>query len=105
MSDCQTVVSISARCDILRREGRCYICLKRGNIAATCRSNNRCFRCKGKHYLAICQETNLEQRKNETEPEKRCGIPSSPPEKTTNLRADSTNSMLLQTAQVFICHP
>ena len=101
MSACQTVESISARRDILRREGRCYICLKRGHIAASCRSQNRCFKCKGNHHSAICHEQMFGQRKKESETETQ----SKTPEKTTNLRADTTNSMLLQTAQVLICHP
>ena len=101
MSVCRTVESISARRDVLRREGRCYICLKRGHIEASCRSQNRCFTCKEKHHLAICHGQIFEQRKKEAETETQ---PKSP-KKTTNLRADATNSMLLQTAQVLICHP
>ena len=101
MSACQTVESISARRNVLRREGRCYICLKRVQIVASCRSQNRCFKCKGNHHSAICHKQIFEERKKESETE----IQPKTPEKTTNLRADTTNSMLLQTAQVLICHP
>ena len=100
MSACQTVESISARRDVLSREGRCYICLKRGDIADSCRSQSRCFTCKGNHHSAICHEQIFEQRK---EPETET-LPKTP-EKAMNLRADITNSMLLQTAQVLTCHP
>ena len=93
--------SISSRCNVLRQEGRCYVCLKRGHIAASCRSQNRCFTCKGKYYSAICHEQIFEQRKKEAESENQPKTP----EKTTNLRADATNSLLLKTAQVLICHP
>ena len=75
--------------------------IKRGLIAASCRSQNRCFKCKGKRNSAICHEQIFEQRKKEKETETR----PKDPEKKANLRADSTNSMLLQTAQVLICHP
>ena len=51
--------------------------------------------------MAICYEQIFEQRKKEAETETQPKTP----EKTTNLRADATNSMLLQTAQVLICHP
>ena len=104
-NECHAVESITARRDILRREGRCYICLKRGHISASCRSRNRCYRCKGKHNLAICQDTNSGKVAKESETRKNYGTPSSPPEETTNLRAGTRNSMLLQTAQVLICHP
>ena len=51
--------------------------------------------------MAICYEQIFEQHKKEAETETQPKTP----EKTTNLRADATNSMLLQTAQVLICHP
>ena len=64
------------------------------------RADHKLDALKGNHHLAICYEQIFEQCKEaETETQPKT------PEKTTNLRADATNSMLLQTAQVLICHP
>ena len=55
--------------------------------------------------MAICQDTNSGKWVKESETRKNYGTSSSLPEETTNLRAGTRNSMLLQTAQALICHP
>ena len=52
---CQIVSSPQARKDILRKQGRCFVCLKRGHLSRACASNIRCFLCKQRHHMSICE--------------------------------------------------
>ena len=55
-ASCKTVTQVSARKDILKKNGRCFLCLKRGHIIRYCRSPNRtCPKCSGKHHGSICE--------------------------------------------------
>ena len=41
---------------ILRRHGRCFICLDNGHIAKNCTSEYVCKKCKrGQHHISICE--------------------------------------------------
>ena len=42
----------------------CYICLKAGHIAKTCRSNFHCFKCKKRHHVCICTFKNVSGNQN-----------------------------------------
>ena len=53
-NNCRSVTNIEERKKILRRTGRCYVCLRRGHVSRTCRSTTRCYKCKGKHHSSIC---------------------------------------------------
>ena len=52
--DCRTVASIESRREVIRRTGRCYICLGKGHVSRNCRSRIKCRSCKGRHHVAIC---------------------------------------------------
>ena len=48
----------TARLDILRKEGRCFLCLSRGHRVSNCTSTRRCRKCNQKHHQSICKTTN-----------------------------------------------
>ena len=83
--------------EVLKKEGRCFVCLRKGHMASSCFSKYRCNVCKGKHHISLCnadnKSTNSEAKQQETQ--------SKPVQakETTNLFAESKRSMLLQTAQ------
>ena len=55
-ASCKAVTQVSARKDILKKNGRCFLCLKRGHIIRYCRSPNRtCPKCSCKHHGSICE--------------------------------------------------
>ena len=55
-SECHVVTDIRERKNILRREGRCYLCLRRGgHLVRDCQSSIKCFTCKGRHHVALCE--------------------------------------------------
>ena len=49
------VTMLDERKKLVKKFGRCWICLRKGHRAAACRyQKNGCTKCKGKHHLAIC---------------------------------------------------
>ena len=58
-SECHIVTDIRERRNILKREGRCYLCLRKGgHLARECQSSIKCFTCKGRHHVALCENRN-----------------------------------------------
>ena len=52
-ASCSKVTDINARKDILRREKRCFLCLKKGHLLDQC--DKSCRNCKRRHHQSICQ--------------------------------------------------
>ena len=52
-ASCETVIEIGARKEILKREKRCFVCLKRGHHHDQCERN--CRKSKQRHHQSICQ--------------------------------------------------
>ena len=57
-SQCQKVTNIKSRYDILKKYGKCFVCLKSGHIAKYCPSNYICRKCHGKHNISVCIKDN-----------------------------------------------
>lgn len=51
---CKTVTDAQKRKEILRKEGRCYVGLKKHHLSRDCPSQNKCFKCNGRHHISIC---------------------------------------------------
>lgn len=51
---CKMVTNPAARKDILIKQGRCFVCLRKDHLSRNCPSKNECFKCKGKHHISIC---------------------------------------------------
>ena len=57
-SECQVVTNIDERREILKKQGRCFNCLRRGGyLARNCDTKVQCFKCSGRHYLAVCNSS------------------------------------------------
>ena len=52
-ASCSKVTDINARKDILRRDKRCFMCLKKGHLVDQC--DKSCRNCKRRHHQSICQ--------------------------------------------------
>ena len=63
-SSCTVVTEVTAKIEVLRRSGRCYICLKKRHISRDCRSKTNCGNCRGCHHTTICPHTS--HRLNDT---------------------------------------
>ncbi len=55
-SSCSSVPATASRRHILKSNGRCFNCLRRGHVLRACRSSFRCQKCKKKHHTSICED-------------------------------------------------
>ena len=53
-SKCNVVTSIESRKEVLKRKGKCFLCLKQGHLARNCQAPMKCLKCQGAHHVAIC---------------------------------------------------
>ena len=53
---CFTVTDTAGRKAILRKKGRCYLCLKASHISRFCAAKYKCAKCKGRHNVSICEK-------------------------------------------------
>ena len=53
-SICSVVTNPNTRKKMLQEKKRCFVCLRGGHISRNCTSSSRCFRCQGRHHVAIC---------------------------------------------------
>ena len=51
---CQVVSDIAARQDLLRKQGRCFLCLRKNHLARDCTSPSKCLNCSQLHHVSIC---------------------------------------------------
>ena len=107
-SSCNAVTDVAARKEVLRKAGRCYVCLRKHHISRECRLNLSCRRCRGRHHVTICYCRGPEQGTNAPTPQ---GSPQEPSNETpsghgsvqrpTNaLYTGAQTPMLLQTARL-----
>ena len=52
---CNKVTNVSHRKQLVRKYGRCFICLGKNHLAKNCKSELGCNVCKGKHHTSICE--------------------------------------------------
>ena len=93
---CKIVTDKIARKDILRQQGLCSICLRKNHVARNCESKGKCFSCAGKHHISICDSRSLPPRPDGA------GKITDQSTKTNALYASTRDSILLQTAQIYI---
>ena len=53
-SICRTVTDVAERKQILKRTGRCFVCLQKNHTSRECRSMAKCTKCNGRHHVSIC---------------------------------------------------
>ena len=112
-ASCTQVVDVPARKEILRRAGRCYVCLKRHHLSKDCHSSIRCEDYRGRHHVTICHRRAASDSDSSTPAGSARGTSneSSPalgrrtPVTTSAFCASTQNSVLLQTAQLNLSNP
>ena len=94
-SECQVVTNIDERREILKKQGRCFNCLRRGgHLARNCDTKIQCFKCSGRHHLAVCNSSMADSNNIPA------GATASPA-----LHIGSGMHVFLQTAQVNVSIP
>ena len=117
-STCRTVTDVSERKQILRKAGRCFVCLRKNHMSRECRSTMKCNKCNGRHHVSICnsgqggrQEPNntLPKTDSTSTPQPTSQVlvnsPSNHvPTTTASLYCiDARTPVLLQTARASVC--
>jgi len=101
-SDCRVVTNVDQRKDVLKKQRRCVICLRRGgNMARKCDSKIQCFGCQGGHHLAVldCGKSRVI---GNSAMEGACNLPEM---STPAMHVSSGMHVFLQTAQVVVSRP
>ena len=100
--DCHVVTNVDQRKDILKKQGRCFICLRRGgHLARNCDSKIQCFGCQGRHHLAVC-DGGKSRVSGSSAMEGTCNLPEM---STSAMHVSSRMHVFLQTAQVVVSRP
>ena len=107
---CESITNVEERKQILKRTGRCFVCLKKYHISRQCRSAIKCRRCGGKHHSSICtrapHSSKPPQVQNSAAPQQVLN-PRAEEFKsaTTSMYANTNMGVLLQTARVQVFNP
>ena len=122
---CTTVKGIEDRKQILRKSGRCFVCLRRGHICRECQSRLKCRKCSARHHVSMCTQVSTNEGSAAlpvTIPTPGTGListsgagstphaalnPQAPPFQTptSTLYVGTSKNALLQTAQVVLYSP
>ena len=109
---CSTITEPKARRTILRRSGRCFVCLKAGHITPGCQSKAKCFNCGARHHVAICENPQKPVQPRSSGAESASLSTSEISQErsrdvgTSTMHVGSNNdSVLLKTAQAFVSRP
>ena len=95
-ASCGKVTGISDRRDILKKEGRCFVCLMKGHRASECLGTKRCCKCGQRHHQSLSEPPSVSSTEGQ-EAKEGGDVPT-----TLNNIAKCKNSMLLQTARTRI---
>ena len=104
-ASCHKITDINARRTILKRDKRCFKCLRKGHNAEQCDKN--CRKCKRRHHQSICPEQAVYSSRNtNTPPHYESGVQiakdnensSTTTATTTSENANAKHRVLLQTA-------
>ncbi|XP_065195785.1 uncharacterized protein LOC135827185 [Sycon ciliatum] len=110
-SQCSSITDIKRRKELIRKNGRCFICLKKNHMARDCKSRLRCSKCEHRHHTSICEPKSSEQPGT--------GAKTSPPSRqggsgkwskpvfssTTAATVSDSGAVFLQTAQTSVVSP
>ena len=60
-ASCTEVIDIGKRREILMRDHRCFLCLRKGHRAANCDRTTNCRKCNKHHHQSICSAGRVQQ--------------------------------------------
>ena len=107
--NCGKVKDLEDRRNIIKKFGRCFICLKKGHKAIDCRSRVLCKICNGRHHISLCVKSKVLPVSQGHRSEAAPSSPKAPEitEGSTNVASCSNyqgrmSSAALQTAQAIV---
>lgn len=103
-ASCHVVTNRAARRECLKKQGRCFICLRKGHLAKDCPSKITCFKCSARHHVSLCERET--QTNGNAIASTRDEVPQNTASyqllQTSTFHVGSHDSILLQTAQALI---
>lgn len=112
-ASCHVVTNRAVRRECLKKQGRCFICLRKSHLAKNCPSKITSFKCSRRHHVSLCERDS--QERNQTIRNAIDSTRGEIPQNTrsyqlsqtttsgpSTLHVGSQDSILLQTAQAFI---
>ena len=106
---CETVVLSNERKDILRRAGRCFVCLSIGHRSSQCFPSRKCRCCQGAHHQSICTQ-GLKRIPVSTKPGSECNEGTRKPadlktKENDSVSANQISTTVAQASARFSCKP
>ena len=93
---CKHITNAISRKNILRKNGRCFLCLQKGHSVGKCPSKYVCVKCKkGGHHISICLQNDESETMTAFSSENRT-------QELPVMSANDTSSVLMQTAKANI---
>lgn len=97
-NSCGTVSDARARLEILKKAGRCFVCLRKDHLSRECKSSIKCFTCGGRHHVSICERGTKPEPTDKVNSEDQ----TRPNHPQVTMFISSKTPILLQTAQASI---
>ena len=94
-SKCDVVTDVTARKSILRRKGRCTLCLRTGHIIRKCDLKYKCVKCNGRLNVSICEPRPPTERSPENNRQQTRQV-------SSNVVSNKESTTFLQTAKAII---
>ena len=63
---CTVIKEVGRRKEVLKDNGRCYVCLQKNHIARGCLSKIRCQHCGRRHHTSICEANKSSPRREKS---------------------------------------
>ena len=63
-ASCSKIGEPTRRKEVLKKEGRCFLCLSIGHCANDCGSHRRCRRCGKRHHQSLCETASIRPDKS-----------------------------------------
>ena len=117
-TNCRVVTDREKRKEQLLKAGRCFNCLKKGNLRKDCRSSRGCYNCGGRHNSSICKSqrsgsvsvqntpsTSAEQAQNTAIPQTQTQQRQMQSAPVLSMYVDVKTPVLLQTARAHVFRP
>jgi hypothetical protein len=105
-ASCERITGMQNRKDILRRDKRCFVCLRVGHVSRECTNVTGCRKCGQHHHQLICSRNNHPKPTDPPEDKRESPNSTNPNNQSENTTATSATSMsrkgravLLQTAR------
>lgn len=87
-------ISIEERKDIVKKQRRCFNCLKPNHVVRACNNKGKCQRCSRQHHTSLCSQ---EQVSSTSESESSTQQSAKASTSSTNMYVNTETSILLQT--------